>query len=99
MDAQLNYHHLLYYWTVLKEGGVSAASRKLRVAQPTISGQLRALEQSLGGKLLERRGRKVAPTELGAIVFRYGDEIFSIGSELRRALRGFPTARPQRLAV
>ena len=99
MDDQLNYHHLLYFWTVLKEGGVSAASAKLRVAQPTVSGQLRALEQSLGGKLLERKGRRLAPTELGALVFRYADEIFSIGSELSDALRGRPTGRPQRLAV
>jgi len=99
MDGQLNYHHLLYFWTVLKEGGVSAASKKLRVAQPTVSGQLRALERSLGGKLLERRGRRLAPTELGALVFRYAEEIFSIGSELSDALRGRPTARPQRLSV
>src|SRR5258706_317336 len=99
MDSQLNYHHLLYFWTVLKEGGVSAAGARLRVAQPTVSGQLRALEQSLGGKLLERRGRRLLPTELGTLVFRYADEIFSIGSELSDALRGRPTARPQRLSV
>jgi len=99
MDGQLNYHHLLYFWTVLKQGGVSAASAKLRLAQPTVSGQLRALEQSLGGKLLERKGRRLVPTELGALVFRYADEIFSIGSELEGALRGRPTGRPQRLAV
>ena len=99
MDGHLNYHHLLYFWTVLKEGGVSAASKKLRVAQPTVSGQLRALEQSLGGKLLERHGRRLVPTELGALVSRYAGEIFSIGSELSDALQGRPTARPQRLSV
>jgi len=101
MDAarDLNYHHLLYFWTVVKHGGVSAAAKKLRVAQPTVSGQLRALEQSLGGKLLERRGRGIVPTELGALVFRYADEMFAIGAELSDALRGRPTARPQRLAV
>jgi LysR family transcriptional regulator, transcriptional activator of nhaA len=99
MDEQLNFHHLRYFWTILKEGGVSAASAKLGVAQPTVSGQLHALEQSLGGKLLERKGRRLVPTELGALVFRYADEIFSIGSELSDAVRGRPTARPQRLAV
>src|SRR5258707_8055471 len=77
MDAQLNYHHLLYFWTVLKEGGVSAASKKLRVAQPTVSGQLRALEQSLGGKLLERRGRRPVPPQVGAPVSRYPQGVFS----------------------
>ena len=58
-----------------------------------------AREQSLGGKLFERRGRRLVPTELGALVSRYAEEIFSIGSELSDALRGRPTARPQRLAV
>jgi LysR family transcriptional regulator, transcriptional activator of nhaA len=100
MDARsLNYHHLLYFWTVVKEGGVSAASKRLRVAQPTVSGQLRALEGALGGKLLERRGRNLVRTELGALVFGYADEIFAIGAELSDALLGRPTARPARLAV
>ena len=33
----LNYHHLLYFWTVVHEGGVSRAAEKLRLAQPTVS--------------------------------------------------------------
>src|SRR5258705_13694757 len=94
MDAELNYHHLLYFWTALKEGGVSAASKKLRVAQPTVSGQLRALEQSLGGKLLERRGRRLVPPQLGAPGPRYAGESFSIRSALSDALRGRPPAPP-----
>ena len=40
----LNYHHLLYFWTVVREGGVSKAAEKLRLAQPTVSAQVRMLE-------------------------------------------------------
>ena len=40
----LNYHHLLYFWTVAREGTVARASKQLGLAQPTISGQLRTLE-------------------------------------------------------
>ena len=43
--ARLNYHHLHYFWAVAREGGVTRASRKLRVAQPTISAQVIALEE------------------------------------------------------
>ena len=50
----LNYHHLLYFWTVVREGGISKAAEKLRLAQPTISAQIRQLEESLGGRLFER---------------------------------------------
>ena len=37
MIQWLNYHHLLYFWTVAKEGSFSAASRKLRLAQPKVA--------------------------------------------------------------
>ena len=33
----LNYHHLLYFWVVAREGSVAKASEELRLAQPTIS--------------------------------------------------------------
>lgn len=95
----LNYHHLLYFWTVAREGSISAASRKLRLAQPTVSGQIRALEEAIGEKLLERSGRKVALTEVGNVVYRYADEIFSLGRELMDTLKGRPTGRPHRLVV
>ena len=44
----LNYHHLLYFWTVAREGTIARASEELRLAQPTISGQIRVLEDQLG---------------------------------------------------
>ena len=59
----LNYHHLLYFWTVVREGGVSKAAAKLRLSQPTISAQVKMLEASLGERLLERQGRTLALTE------------------------------------
>jgi len=95
----LNYHHLLYFWTVARTGGVSNASAELRLAQPTISGQLRALEESLGEKLFHRVGRRLELTEMGRVVYRYADEIFTLGRELMDAVRGRPTGRPVRLAV
>lgn len=95
----LNYHHLLYFWTVARTGGVSNASAELRLAQPTISGQLRALEDALGEKLFHRVGRRLELTEMGRVVYRYADEIFTLGRELQDAVRGRPTGRPVRLAV
>ncbi len=95
----LNYHHLLYFWTVVREGGVLAASRKLRLRQPTVTGQLRALEGALGEKLFERAGRKLVLTEVGTFVYRYADEIFTLGRELQDGLAGRSTARPRKLVV
>lgn len=95
----LNYHHLLYFWTVAKEGSISRAADKLHLAQPTISGQLKKLEESLQQKLYERVGRGLALTDAGRTVFRYADEIFSIGAELRDALKGKSSNRPLHLTV
>ena len=95
----MNYHHLLYFWTVVRTGGVANAARELRLAQPTVSGQIRALEHALGEKLLERSGRRIVPTEVGRMVFGYAEEIFAAGRELQDALKGRPTGRPARLIV
>jgi LysR family transcriptional regulator, transcriptional activator of nhaA len=95
----LNYHHLLYFWTVANEGSIARACEKLLLAQPTISGQLRALERSLGDKLFARSGRGLVLTETGQTVYRYADEIFTLGKELADTLKGRPTGRPLRLRV
>ena len=95
----LNYHHLLYFWMVAKRGSIARACEDLRLAQPTISGQLRALEESLGEKLFARQGRGLVLTEAGQVVYGYAEEIFALGSELTDVLKGRPRNRPMRLIV
>jgi LysR family transcriptional activator of nhaA len=84
----LNYHHLLYFWTVARAGSIAKACATLRLAQPTISGQLRLLEQALGEKLFVKSGRGLALTDVGQVVFNYADEIFGLGRELQQAIQG-----------
>lgn len=95
----LNYHHLLYFWTIARTGSVSAAAAELRLAQPTLSGQLRVLEDQLGKKLFERSGRRLVLTDVGREVFRYADEIFALGRELMDTVHGRPTGQTRRLVV
>ena len=82
----INYHHLLYFWTVAKEGGVSRAAEVLHLAQPTLSSQIKKLEKSIGHDLFERTGRRLHLTETGQLVYRYADEIFGLGQELSDVL-------------
>ncbi len=87
----LNYHHLLYFWMVAKEGGITPAAQLLHLSQPTLSTQIKKLEKSLGVKLFDRKGRTMILTDSGQLVFRYADEIFSLGRELTDSIRGRPT--------
>jgi len=96
---QLNYHHLLYFWMVVREGGVARAGVRLRLAQPTISGQVRALEDAFGEKLFERIGRRLQLTEMGRLVYRYADQIFTLGRELEETLAGRSPDRSLRLLI
>jgi LysR family transcriptional activator of nhaA len=95
----LNYHHLLYFWTVAREGGLGPAGKVLRLAPSTLSGQIRALEQSLGEPLFRREGRRLVPTEAGRITLRYADEIFALGRELSGAVKGRAPGRTPPLRV
>lgn len=95
----LNYHHLMYFWAVARFGSVVRASEELRLAQPTISGQIRLLENVLGEKLFDRVGRSLVLTDTGRSVYRYADEIFSLGQDLLSSLKGRVPSRTLRLTV
>lgn len=95
----LNYHHLLYFWTVAREGGLVPAGKVLRLSHPTLSAQIHALEERLGEKLFTRAGRKLALTEMGRVVYRYADEIFTLGREMVDAVKDRSTGQPLRLEV
>jgi LysR family transcriptional activator of nhaA len=97
--SALNYHHLLYFWAVAKEGSLRLASEVLHVSQPSISAQLKQLEESLGTQLFTRTTRRLMLTDTGHTVLQYAEEIFALGRELLTAVRQEPGQRPLRLHV
>lgn len=82
----LNFHHLLYFQTIANEGSIVKASKKLRLGQPTLSTQLKLLEQSLRVKLFDRRNKKLILTEEGKVVLDYANQIFALGDELQEVI-------------
>ena len=72
----LNYHHLLYFWVIAREGSIRQACEVLSLSQPALSAQLRALEDSIGEKLFSRVGRGLVLTDVGKVTYRYAEEIF-----------------------
>lgn len=95
----LNYHHLRYFWTVAKEGGLTRAAAKLHVSQPTISAQIQALEGVLGERLFRRAGRHLVLTDTGQHVLGFAEEIFLLGQDLMNSVKQRPTTRPLRLSL
>jgi LysR family transcriptional activator of nhaA len=95
----VNYHHLLYFWAVAREGGLVPAGKLLGLSHPTLSAQVHALEDQLGEKLFTRMGRKLALTDVGRVVFRYADEIFTLGREMVDTVKGRRVGQPLRLDV
>ncbi|HUI73127.1 MAG TPA: transcriptional activator NhaR [Spirochaetia bacterium] len=95
----LNYHHLLYFWHVAREGGLTRACAQLMLAPSTVSKQIHELETTLGHPLFEHRGRRLVLTESGRIAYRYAEELFGLGRELQSTLKDRPVGRPMRFAV
>jgi LysR family transcriptional activator of nhaA len=95
----LNYHHLHYFWVVAREGGLVPAGKVLRVSHPTLSAQIHALEDNLGEKLFSKVGRRLVLTEKGRVVFRYADEIFTLGREMVDSVQGRGDSHALRLDV
>jgi LysR family transcriptional activator of nhaA len=95
----VNYHHLLYFWLVAREGSLARASAELRLAQSTVSKQIHLFEDALGHALFGKSGRRLVLTESGRVVFRYAEEIFGLGREMLDTLEDRPVGRPLRVTV
>lgn len=84
----INYNHLYYFWIVAKEGGVTAASQKLRLSPSTISSQIANLEDLAGHKLFKRVSRQMVLTEMGQKAFQMANDIFGLGHQLQGMFEG-----------
>lgn len=98
-DPALNYHHLRLFWEVARAGSLRAASARLHLSQPTISAQIKALENSLETQLFERTGRGLKLTAEGTLAMNCSTEIFSLGTEMVRNLHGVSATRSMRLSI
>jgi len=95
----LNYNHLLYFWTVAREGSIARAAEVLHLTPQTISGQLKILDATVGKTLFRRVGRRLELTVDGQIVKQYADEIFTLGAELTQRMKSEAPGVPLALNV
>jgi LysR family transcriptional activator of nhaA len=95
----LNYHHLLYFYVVAREGSLVAAGKVLHVSHSTLSAQIHALEEQMQEQLFQKQGRRLVLTEMGQVVFRYAEDIFALGREMMSAVKRGGIDKPTRLDV
>jgi LysR family hydrogen peroxide-inducible transcriptional activator len=67
---------LAYLRAVVRTGSVTGAAEAVSVSQPSVSKQIKLLEREVGVTLLHRAGRRVAPTEAGALLAACAERVF-----------------------
>ncbi|QUH21377.1 LysR family transcriptional regulator [Alkaliphilus sp. B6464] len=77
---------LLYFVTVVNEGNITAASKKLHIAQPALSKQIKQLEEELNAKLFHRGPRKIALTDAGEILFTKAKIMLELKHSIKKEL-------------
>ena len=95
----MDLRQLLTFRTVVDKGSFSQAAEELEVSQPAVSFQIRALEDRLGHRLLDRSGRRVRLTEAGEVVYRYARRMIGLEAELEREMGEIGTRVSGRLVL
>ena len=83
---RLKFNQLYYFYVVAKEGSIKAASKKLHLTQPTISAQIKQLEEELGHELFERKHRKLELNPIGKVALKQSEAIFEMANHLQESL-------------
>jgi LysR family transcriptional activator of nhaA len=97
--AELNYHHLRYFWVIAHERSLTKAAQRLHVSQSALSIQLKRLEERLGHALFDRANRRLTLTEAGRIALAHANTVFKSGDELVNTLKRGRASQRQILRV
>lgn len=95
----MEFHQLEYLVTVVDEASFTSAASKLRVSQPTVSAQIRRLEQELGVQLLDRSARTITPTDAGREILPYARASLQARESARDAASEFAGLQRGRVTI
>jgi aminoethylphosphonate catabolism LysR family transcriptional regulator len=95
----MNHNQLRAFHAVASEGSFTKAAGALHVTQPTLSGQVKTLEETYGVRLFDRRGRRVSPTALGQELLVLTRRLFSLEAETEHLLSAARGLRKGHLRV
>lgn len=95
----MNFNHLYYFHLIATEGSLVKAARRLHLSQPTLSAQLKLLEEYVGARLFDRSGSSLRLNESGRKMLRITEEMFRAGDKLGEIFKGEKHAPLPRLEV
>jgi DNA-binding transcriptional LysR family regulator len=85
-SPQINLNQLRAFFLTVRERSMTKAAEALFVTQPAVTMQIKALEESLGLKLLKKRGKLFELTNAGTLLFGYAERVFHIVDEMEHVL-------------
>ncbi len=91
--------HLHYFMAVCEELHFTKAAEKLGISQPTLSQQIRVLEDELGMPLFDRIGKKIVVTEAGSLLFSYATEMLTTLQNVKDAINDLQELQRGQISV
>ena len=85
----MDIHRLMIFCKVIELQSFTKAGEALGLTQPTVSEHIRALEDSLGEKLVDRLGRETLPTPAGKVLYKYAREMIQLRDKAVQAIGKF----------
>jgi LysR family transcriptional regulator, hydrogen peroxide-inducible genes activator len=97
----MNLRDLRYLVAIAEQGHFGRAAKACNVSQPTLSGQVRRLEEFLGVLIFERRAREVVPTDVGRRVLAHARQVLLHADAIEAEARSShdPLSGPIRLGI
>lgn len=95
----MNLKQLRYFLTIVEEGQITAAAKRLHIAQPPLSFQLRLLEEELGVQLIKRGSRSITLTPAGKLLKKRAEQIFSLTTSTVRELELYGSGEAGTLSI
>ena len=80
---------LKYFYAIAQEGQITSAAKKLHIAQPPLSYQLKSLENELGVKLMKRGSRRIKLTDAGNILLNRAEQILGLTETAVKEIKDF----------
>ncbi|MEA2102878.1 MAG: LysR family transcriptional regulator [Thermodesulfobacteriota bacterium] len=95
----MNIHQVRIFYTAAQVMSITKTAKKMHLSQPSVSIQIKDLEESLGVKLFDRINRKISLTDAGKVFYSYAQRILNLIDETNIVMKDFGSGDVGSLAI